>query len=179
MSDIDRVFARMGGGHTTESHQRELRNVPRKGGVTGSRVVEVVRMAPRSGMANGEAPRRAEFGVRAQTWDDGFPARQAPPPPPAPPPTAQELPKPVVHIIAPREPLLPEVTESSVAAAAPAAEPVALPARRSVGRKPKTSNRRVANPFDPDDDGTNCLRCGYVIESAREKRGLLTCAACG
>jgi hypothetical protein len=43
-------------------------------------------------------------------------------------------------------------------------------------RKPE---RRVADPFDAHDDGANCLRCGYVVEPAREKRGLMTCAACG
>ncbi|MDO9714295.1 hypothetical protein [Paracraurococcus lichenis] len=39
--------------------------------------------------------------------------------------------------------------------------------------------RSFADPFAGEDDGANCLRCGYLVEAAREKRGLLTCAACG
>jgi hypothetical protein len=39
--------------------------------------------------------------------------------------------------------------------------------------------RRVADPFDANDDGANCLRCGYAVEPARERRGLMTCAGCG
>jgi hypothetical protein len=29
------------------------------------------------------------------------------------------------------------------------------------------------------DESANSLGCGYLVEPAREKRGLLTCAACG
>jgi hypothetical protein len=43
----------------------------------------------------------------------------------------------------------------------------------------KETARHFADPFADGDDGANCLRCGYLIEPAREKRGLLTCAACG
>jgi hypothetical protein len=39
--------------------------------------------------------------------------------------------------------------------------------------------RHYADPFAQDDVGANCLRCGYLVEPAREKRGLLTCAGCG
>jgi hypothetical protein len=42
----------------------------------------------------------------------------------------------------------------------------------------KGTARRYADPFADDDDGANCLRCGYLVEPAREKRELLTCAAC-
>jgi len=42
----------------------------------------------------------------------------------------------------------------------------------------KAAVRRFADPF-ADDDGANCLRCGYLVEPAREKRGLMTCSACG
>jgi hypothetical protein len=71
--------------------------------------------------------------------------------------------------------------ERSGAEAAP--EPEAPPpprARRArVARVPAPEERRVADPFDAEDDGANCLRCGYLVEPAREKRGLMTCAACG
>jgi hypothetical protein len=53
------------------------------------------------------------------------------------------------------------------------------PPVRPSGRKAHKPSRRVADPFDPADDGANCLRCGYVIEPARERRGLMTCAECG
>ena len=42
----------------------------------------------------------------------------------------------------------------------------------------KATVRRFADPF-ADDDGANCLQCGYLVEPAREKRGLMTCSACG
>jgi len=35
------------------------------------------------------------------------------------------------------------------------------------------------DPFNSDDDGASCMRCGYLIESSRERRGLMTCAECG
>ena len=46
-------------------------------------------------------------------------------------------------------------------------------------RAPKTTGRLFANPFSPDDGGANCMRCGYLVEPAREKRGLMTCSGCG
>jgi hypothetical protein len=46
-------------------------------------------------------------------------------------------------------------------------------------RAAKEATRHFADPFADGDDGTNCLRCGYLVEPARERRGLLTCAACG
>ena len=39
--------------------------------------------------------------------------------------------------------------------------------------------RRVADPFNIKDHAANCMRCGYAIEAAREKRGLMTCSFCG
>jgi hypothetical protein len=60
-------------------------------------------------------------------------------------------------------------------------EPVPRPPRSAAGRKPAAHvpARRVADPFDAEDDGANCLRCGYAVEPSREKRGLATCQACG
>jgi hypothetical protein len=64
-------------------------------------------------------------------------------------------------------------------------DPVIAPKRRrSLAPRgatpgPAATVRRVADPFDADDDGANCLRCGYMVEPARERRGLMTCAACG
>jgi hypothetical protein len=53
------------------------------------------------------------------------------------------------------------------------------PATRSSDSKVGGRSRRVADPFDANDEGANCLRCGYVVERARERRGLMTCAECG
>lgn len=56
MSDIDRVFARLGGGGTTGGEQRELRRIPRRGGTGGARVVEVVRLPSRRAATPGDTP---------------------------------------------------------------------------------------------------------------------------
>jgi hypothetical protein len=42
----------------------------------------------------------------------------------------------------------------------------------------KATVPQFADPF-ADGDGANCLHCGYLVEPAREKRGLMTCSACG
>jgi hypothetical protein len=38
--------------------------------------------------------------------------------------------------------------------------------------------RGFADPFANDDDGANCIRCGFLVEAAQESRGMLTCANC-
>jgi hypothetical protein len=181
MSDIDRIFARMGGRHATSSDQRETRNIPRKGGSTGSRVVEVVRL-PASGTPVGrDQSHRTAFKVRAQTWDDGFPARSSLQPSPASQPVAVETAAPVAHVMPMWQPATTEA-DSTAPAPMPLEEhlsQVALTPRRDSLRKVKKPTRRVADPFDANDDGANCLRCGYAVEPARERRGLRTCAACG
>jgi hypothetical protein len=175
MSDIDRVFARLGGGQSAASEQRELRSIPRRGGVTGSRVVEVVRL-PATGMTarKGQAG-RSDVKVRAQTWEGGFPTRAAPAQSPLQEPVAAEKIEPVAHVMPVRQPAVvqPEPTPPHAPPdAAQAAEP--RPARRA-----RPTARRIADPFDETDDGANCFRCGYLIEPARERRGLMTCAECG
>lgn len=181
MSDIDRVFAQLGGKRSSDGDQRELRRIPRKGNAAGSRVVEVVRLPAKGAPSPGGASRQTDHRLRAATWDDGFPAKSAPssslfsPPPAAdaPPPVAPPVVAPVVHV-------MPGWAPSSVepeTRPAPAAE-----AKPRVARTRRTTpavSRRVADPFDAADDVANCLRCGYVVEPARERRGLMTCAACG
>lgn len=168
MSEIERIFAKFRDKAQPASDRRELRTVPGRGSARGSRVVEVVRR--RGGNLADHAPaRRADPGLRAATWEDGFPARSvvapAIPPEPAPQPAAP----PTAHVMqawAPPEP----------APASPA--PAPAPAKAVAAPRPKPA-RRFADPFDAADDGANCLRCGYAVEPARERRGLLTCAACG
>jgi hypothetical protein len=53
-----------------------------------------------------------------------------------------------------------------------------LVARQRRPRAGKAAVRRFADPFS-NEDGANCLRCGYLVEPAREKSGLMTCSGCG
>ncbi|WP_137178172.1 hypothetical protein [Roseomonas sp. AR75] len=177
MSDIDRVFARLGGGSQASTEQRETRRIPRKGGLTGNRVVEVVRLPSRGSAAPGSDSRRNDFQVRAQSWDQGFPAHAATTPK-APAERAAEQ----SVAAAPKVHVMPMWERSGVEPAAePPPPPPRLRAKRSAerGASAHPAERRVADPFDAEDDGANCLRCGYLVEPAREKRGLMTCAACG
>ena len=179
MSEIDHVFARLGGGQSGPTEQRELRSIPRRGGATGSRVVEVVRLSPQGTTAGHDQAHRPVSKVRAATWDDGFPPKSARAPSPSPAPVATVTVKPVAHVMPMWEPAIvkPESeappTSPSEASSGPT-PPRSAPTRR--GRRP--SGRRVADPFDATDDGANCLRCGYIIEPARERRGLMTCVRC-
>jgi hypothetical protein len=175
MSDIDRVFARLGGAQPTSTEQRELRHIPRKGGSTGSRVVEVVRL-PTKGAPQGEGgARRSDVRLRAATWEDGFPARSALPPQAAAPveigTAAPPAAEPVAHVM----PVWQRRVEEPEVAAAPPPPPDAAPPAPA----PRRAGRRVADPYDMEDDGANCLRCGYAVQPARARRGLMTCAGCG
>lgn len=169
MSEIDRVFARMGGGKSSPTEQREVRSIPRKGSAGGgTRVVEVVRLPSREAGPARDHARRAPSTLRAATWDEGFPARTASAPGPIPEVAAPDPEAPVVHVMPAWEPSVPDV----------AVEPPPMPTERA-SRAARPVARRVADPFDAEDDGANCLRCGYLVEPGREKRGLTTCAACG
>ena len=183
MSDIDRVFARMGGGQASPNEQRELRSIPRRGGATGNRLVEVVRV-PARGDTTGRkgGAQRPAFNVHAQTWEDGFPARsvRAPSLARAPEPALAAAAEPVAHIMPMWEPSVGE-PEAGVVPPAPAEAALASKQGRTPRTRPAASPapRRVADPFDTSDEGANCLRCGYLVELARERRGLMTCAGCG
>jgi hypothetical protein len=174
MSDIDRVFARMGGGDPAASEQRELKSVPRRGSASGSRVVEVVRLRSQGAPRGENQLQHSSSGVRAQTWQNGFPTRSAPAPLPQPP--AAKAPEPVGHVM-PMRRLLAELPPPPAPADA-AQDSAPAPARRA-RRRSAGESRRVADPFDANDDGANCLRCGYLVEPARERRGTMTCAECG
>lgn len=176
MDDKDRVFARFKNDKPEASDRRELLTVPRRAGASGSRVVEVVHV--RSGGAIKDRSRRVDTHVRAASWDGGFPAKRPVVAPLLVDAGAVEAATPTAHVMPAWEPA--------------AAEEVPLPplvltqpveVRRRRGRPRKESNsaptRRIADPFDASDDGANCMRCGYAIEPAREKRRLLTCARCG
>ena len=173
MDDKDRVFARFQDNKPAPSDRREMLTIPRRAGATGSRVVEVVHMRSGATPAGKERPRRIDTHVRAASWEDGFPAREVATLPvlAEPVPTGTQ---PTAHVMPAWEPpetaSVMEVAET-VTATRPAAAVPAAKARKSA--------RRIADPFDSDDNGANCLRCGYAIEATRERRGLMTCAACG
>jgi hypothetical protein len=176
MIDKDHVFARFhDSAPSTSDRDRELLTIPRRRGAAGSRVVEVVHV--RSGTETKDRPRRTNPQVRAVSWEDGFPTRERsaatmladPPKPSEMPPTAHVMPKwepPPADVAASPPARLEEVSSAAELAVVPRI-PKALQRRR-----------RVADPFDIDDHGANCIRCGYAIASAREKRGLMTCAGC-
>jgi hypothetical protein len=179
MSEIDRVFAGLGGRQSAPNARRELRRIPGKGGASATRTVEVVRL-PTRGTSESPGRQRADLQLRAATWEDGFPAQSArpvPAPPALPQPVRAE---PTAHVM----PMWERSRAEPEAPPPAASQPVPDASRVRRGRPPgiaaaRREERRVADPFDPDDDGANCLRCGYAVEPARERRGLLTCAACG
>jgi hypothetical protein len=170
MSEIDRIFSRLGPKKSTPNDKREVLNIPRKGSALGSRTVQVVHVRSGQASAGKEAPRRSGAGARSATWEDGFPARAAALPPQADAPAASEQPDPVTHVMPMWAPTQVEAAPAPADAATSEQKPATL-------RGPRA--KRVADPFDADDDGANCLRCGYMIDPGRERRGLMTCAACG
>jgi hypothetical protein len=187
MSEADRVFsARRGqGAQAPFGEKRLILSAPRKGGLGGSksRVVEVVHVR-RDGSRPAEGrPHTASWNARAETWPEGFRAKPAQPTPPQDmQPASPEPPPPVVHVMpmwepSPQQPaqLAAEPGEPPVEAAAPVPRRPRLPKAKTS----KVAARHFADPFADGDDGTNCMRCGYLVGPAREKRGFLTCLTCG
>jgi hypothetical protein len=185
MSDADRIFSLLTGqAARTASNERRFINAPRrKGSVsTGPRVVEVVQVRQRGAKPNEAHGPAKQPRTHAQTWPDGFRAK-----PPLPLPSADQDPaepepvQPGVHVMPMWQP---SPQPSEVAEANPPKAPVEAAAPRPRRRRdpapavPQQGIRRFADPFS-DEGGANCMRCGYLVEPAREGRGLLTCAACG
>ena len=167
MADIDRVFAQFHGKAPSGGRQREVLNIRRRGRDQGVRAVEVVH-ARSERPPVGEPPGRPAT-MRSATWSDGFPVKPmlvSPVEAPAPP----EVAEPKRHVMPAWQPAQP--------AESPGAEKVERmerPHRRGRSRALPTS----ADPFDEQDEGANCLRCGHRIQEARARRGLMTCAGCG
>jgi hypothetical protein len=112
------------------------------------------------GSASARIGRPRESGVRAATWSEGFSTKPAPNRPPVELLAPIEPPQPSVHVMPMWEPAHtdPETTQ---------------PESKRRGRPRKIASETApttADPFDPNDDGTNCLRCGCLVQSAREKR---------
>jgi hypothetical protein len=78
------------------------------------------------------------------------------------------------------EPLLPPLQSAEPAAKIPAgihSRPRSAKPEQSKDQR-RSTGRAFADPFAAGDTGTNCIRCGYLVSPAREKRGLLTCLEC-
>jgi len=181
MNEEDRVFARFKGNKPEASGRREQLTIPGRAGVSGSRVVEVVHV--RSSATMKDRPRHVGTHVRAASWDGGFQAKRAIATPVRPAPISVPLIAPTTHAMPAWGPAVTDAVFSAPGYLAVGEVPDAA-ARRGRGQprkevSPTPPARHVADPFDADDDGANCLRCGYVMEPAREKRGLMTCAGCG
>ena len=178
MSEADRVFSRMTTPRSLPSPEdKQFLHVTsrRRGAVAGqNRVVEVVhrrsgRVAPSAEQI--QAPTSSERMQSGST--PALPAAQEPAATPAPAP-------PVAHLMPGWEPLLPPL------------EPVEPAAKILAGVRPRprvakaeraniqsaSTQRAFADPFAADDTGANCIRCGYLVSPAREKRGLMTCLQC-
>jgi hypothetical protein len=178
MDDIDRVFARFKDDKPEPADRRETLSIPRRSGAGGSRTVEVVHLRP--GRGTTDRPQRLDPRVRAASWDGGFQAKR---PVATPAPAAAAATAPTTHVMPAWEPAAPKEA-SAASGSLDVAEAPDVAARRGRGRPRKeisttSSVRRVADPFDASDDGANCMRCGYAVEPAREKRGLMICSECG
>jgi hypothetical protein len=178
MSEADRVFSRMTTpGALPSSEDKQFLHITsrRRGVVAGqSRVVEVVHRR------SGRIARPAE-PAHAATRPEGFQGRSAS--------TLSSvedlavspvLAPPVGHLMPGWEPLLPPLQPIEPAGKIPVASHPRLrvakperPENQSISTK-----RTFADPFAADDSGTNCIRCGYLVSPAREKRGLMTCMRC-
>lgn len=169
MDDKDHVFARFQDNKPASADRRETLTIPRRAGATGSRVVQVVHV--KSSTPGKDRPRRTDAQLRAASWDGGFPMKPPALPQREPDPTVVEASEPTVHVMPAWEPSAPDIE----AAGQVPPEDLAAPAPPKPRGRP---GRRVADPFDAGDEGANCMRCGYAVESVREKRGLMTCAAC-
>jgi hypothetical protein len=186
MRDADHLFSHSSKrqSHAAPTETRLIVRAPRRGGLgTGqSRVVEVVHL--RSSHAR---PRQADAGpdlrhAHAETWPEGFRAKPVPPPLPQDiTPAAPTSQPPVGHVLTRWTPTPPLVAQPAAEPVAPAPKPVVVRSRqpRAALRSPApATQRRFADPFARHDGGTNCLRCGYLVEPARAKRDLWICAGC-
>lgn len=175
MSDTDRVFARFTTPEAAAAPSRQTVTIPGRG-TRGSHVVEVVHLRHGGGAVD-EAPARHAADVGGAAWGDEISGKGSVSIPVMPGPAAPAASQPVVHLMPAWEP---KPVESQAAPQTVASEPEQRPETKAT-RRPRAASptRRVADPFDPNDDGANCIRCGYLVETTRERRGLATCAACG
>ena len=184
MTEANRVFSGMKGraGQVPSSEQRIIQRRIRQGGISRSQmqVVEVVHVRHGTKRAVDDQAQLPRPDVSEETWRDEADAalmRQLPDLVSAP---AAEPQQSVAHVMPMWEPRVAEMPLTVPAGDALAEAPA--PAKRKRGRRPgsgsKATDQRYADPFAEEDIGANCLRCGYLVEPARERRGWLTCAKC-
>jgi hypothetical protein len=187
MSEADRVFPRQEGQEAPASstEKRLILSAPRRSGIGAgkSRVVEVVHVRRSKSRPVEDGSRPVVRNVHAETWPEGFRAKSTVPPlppqdmqSPAPEPV-----QPTTHVMAMYEPSPQPPAEPVVTTAEPPVETAVVKRRKpriSESKTPQVRARRFAGPLAADEEGANCIRCGYLIQPAREKRGLMTCAAC-
>ena len=184
MSEADRVFSRQSSRATSSSQTRHIVTAPRKNrsGTVTSRVVEVVHVVRRTSGSDDDQPASAPWNAGQEAWPDGLHAKpSAPSLPQVAQPTPCESQPPIVHVMPAWEPSVQQLTS-------PTEKPVNTPnsaqavkvfnQRDAKPRSQKGMVRHFADPFADGDDGTNCIRCGYLVEHNREARGLWTCAKC-
>jgi hypothetical protein len=145
-------------------------------------MVEVVHVRRDRSRPSEGHPRPAPVSQQAGTWLEELQAKPAQPLPPQDiEPIVPEPASPVVHVMPMWVPSQPQPVPP-----APRLDQVAGEAEMARQRRRRTPTqavskaevRRFVDPF-ADEDGANCIRCGYLVEPAREKRGLLTCLVCG
>lgn len=186
MSEADRVFPtrKRHGSNILASERRHILSAARRSGLGAgqSRVVEVVHVRREGARPAQDQPGQAPWNLRAEGWLETFrtklfdarPQQDAQP-------AAQEPTPPVVHVMPMWQPSPMQPAGLAAKPSEPLVEPA--PTRQRSARIPrtpksKTLTRQFADPFT-DDGGTNCYCCGYLVEPARETRGLMTCSACG
>jgi len=186
MSEADRVFPAPNGRgpRALTSEKRLILSAPRRSGPGAgkSRVVEVVHVRrDRARQVEDHSP-PAPWKLATETSPEASQAVQAQPLPllDTEPVTPEPAP-PVVHVMPMWQPspLQPAPLEAELDEGS-AGTVVTGQGRPRVPKGPtlKVAVRRFADPFT-DEGGANCLGCGYLVQPAREKRGLLTCATCG
>ena len=185
MSEADRVFSPQSKRAASHGQTRHIVTAPRKNssGTMASRVVEVVQVRRHTSGSDKVRSPSTPWHVHVETWPDGFRARSpAPTPLQAAQPMVPKVPPPTVHVMPAWEPSVqqPALTDEKSVEAPPGIPPVeGLKRGNAKPRLPKVTARDFADPFVEADDRANCIRCGYLVEQAREARGLWTCSKCG
>jgi hypothetical protein len=184
MSEADRVFSRHLKRATSSSETRHIVTAPRKNrfGTMANRVVEVVHVAHATPRPLRSQPHPVRRDAHAESWPDGFRAKTASPVSlPEARPVVPEPTPPTVHVMPAWEPSAQQAAltgEGLVEVPSGTATIKHHEQHDAASNAPKGTKRRFADPFAADDNGANCIRCGYLVERARATRGLWTCSSC-
>lgn len=185
MSEADRVFSSRSKRAVSLGQTRHIVTAPRKNssGTMASRVVEVVQVRRHTSESDRVRSPSTPRHAHVETWPDGFRAKSlATTPPQAAQPMVPKAPPPTVHVMPAWEPSVqqPALTDEKPVEAPAGIPPVeGLKRGHAKPRLPKVTARDFADPFAEGDDRANCIRCGYLVEQARETRGFWTCSKCG